>query len=330
MASGNAKIIGTGSYVPEIVVESAELEKKYGLRPNQIVEMTGVKSRHFANADQSSSDLALEAAKQAIAAAKIDPKEIDLIIFGSSIGDQAIPTTASRLQKKLGLKNTAAFDVNYTCLSFLLAMDIAKNYISIGKYKNILIAAAELTSKVINWREGESRFLLGDGAGSVVVSRADEGDKSAINSAYFKTDSTHDHLIHIEGYGNRNHPNKAGLEPETNMFYMNGSPVLKQAMRGMDDLIAGTMKYADFAKNEIDYLIPHQASIFGISGGARKVGIDMAKALMTLAECGNTAAASMPLTLDRFVRNGTIKRGDKLIFLGTAAGLSWGGLTIVY
>jgi 3-oxoacyl-[acyl-carrier-protein] synthase III len=328
--SYQAKIIGTGSYVPERIVESEELEKKYGLEPGQIVKMTGVARRHFAELDKCSSDLACEAAKRAIEHAGIDSKEIDLIISASSITDQCIPTTSSRLQKKLGLRNTATFDVNYVCMSFLLALDIARTYIIAGKYKTVLIAAGEMISKVINWQEGESRFLLGDGAGCVILTRTDGDDPSRVNAAYFRTDSEYNDLIHIKGMGNRNHPNFPGLTPEMNLFYMNGPAVLKLGLRGLDDLINRTMSYANFDRTEIDYLIPHQASSYGIQGGAKHVKIDPQKILLTLPDYGNTAAASIPLTLDKYVKNGLIKRGDKLLSLGTAAGLSWGGITMVY
>jgi 3-oxoacyl-[acyl-carrier-protein] synthase III len=325
-----AKIIGTGSYVPEKVVESAELEKKFGLAPGEIVRMTGVERRRYAPLDQCSSDLGCEAAKRAIEHARIDPKEIDLIISGSSVKDQAIPTTSSGVQRKLGLSHTATFDVDYTCMSFLLALDVARAYIITGKYKTILIVCAELISKVINWGEGESRFLLGDGAGSVIMTRTDGADPSRVNAAYFMTDSRHNHLIHIKGMGNRHHPNSPDLTPEMNQFYMSGPAVLKLAMKGMKDLIDGTMSYAGFGKKEIDFLIPHQASIYGIEGGRRQVDIGKEKTLLTLPDYGNTAAASIPLTLDTFVKNGSIKKGNKLIFLGTAAGLAWGGITVVY
>jgi 3-oxoacyl-[acyl-carrier-protein] synthase-3 len=311
-------------------LKNEEVEEKFNLPAGHIYNLTGVKQRHVADKDQCSSDLAFESSKKAIADAKIDGKDIDLILFASSIGDMAIPTTSSRLQKKLGLMNSSTFDVNFTCMSFIAALDVAKNYIAVGKYKTILIAAAEITSKVTNWDEGEARYLLGDGAASVVLSITDEEDNSIINSAHFKTDSTYNDLIHIEGLGNKNHPNSSHLKPDMNLFYMNGPAVLKQALRKMDDLVNGTMKYANFKKEEIDFIIPHQASIYGIRGAMRKAGFDMAKTLLSLEECGNTAAASMPITLDKFVKNGTITRGDKIFFLGTAAGLSWGGVTIVY
>jgi 3-oxoacyl-[acyl-carrier-protein] synthase-3 len=275
--------------------------------------------------------MAAEAAREALDEARLEPRDLNLIINASGTAEQAIPDMGALLQRQLGLGNSGipSMTVHNTCLSFLAAMDVASNYLSSGRYTNILIASSDISSCGINLKEPESATLVGDAAAAVVVTRSGDGDRSAIHHANFRTYGDGAYLTTIMGGGSALHPSKPGHNPDNDLFHMDGSAVLRMVRR-IDEAFLEEL-YPGLSKSllDIDIVVPHQASRVGLHM-LRRFGWPEAKVMQTLGWLGNCVAASIPATLYQAVRDGSLKRGEKLLLVGTGAGLSIGGLVMTY
>ena len=324
------KIIGLGRYLPKRIVPSSELEAMCGLPAGWVERRNGVRERRWVT-DETSSFMSSQAALEALDEAKLKPDQLDLIINASGTGEQAIPDTGALIQRQLGLGKSGipAMTVHTTCLSFIAGMDVASNFINSGRYKNILIASADVASCGINPKEPESASLVGDAAAAVVVTKAEAGESSMIHRAHFKTYGEGAYLTAIMGGGSRLHPRFEGHKPEDDLFHMDGPAVLRM-VRGiahefLDELQPGLSK----SLLDIDVVVPHQASKVGLMM-LERFGWPDAKIMKTIETLGNCVSASIPATLYQAVRDGNIQRGKKVLLVGTGAGLSIGGLVLTY
>lgn len=324
------KIIGHGRYLPKRVVTNSEVEALCGLSAGWVERRNGVRERRWVT-DETSSFMSAEAAREALDEAKLKPDQLDLIINASGTGEQAIPDTGSLIQRQLGLGKSGipAMTVHNTCLSFISGMDVAANFLQNGRYKNILIASADVASCGINPKEPESATLVGDAAAAVVVTRPEPGDKSMIHNAHLRTYGEGAYLTAIMGGGSARHPRFANHNPEDDLFHMDGPAVLRMVREFAGDFLEELYPGLSKSLVDIDVVVPHQASKVGLMM-LERFGWPHEKIMSTLETLGNCVAASIPSTLYQAVRDGNIQRGQKVLIAGTGAGLSIGGMVITY
>jgi 3-oxoacyl-[acyl-carrier-protein] synthase-3 len=326
------KIAGVGKHLPERVVTSAELERELGLQAGWIERLTGVVERRRAAPGETQSTLGAMAARAAVHDAGAALSDIDLIICASAGYQQPIPCTAVFLQREIGLAESGVptFDINSTCLSFLNGLDVASLYVSSGAYRAVLVVSSEVTSPAIDWREPESAVLLGDGAAAVLVTPAGPGEASLMYPAAFTTDSRGANLAEVRGGGTAHHANLSTTLPEWNLFQMQGPRIFRQAQKQSVPFMARYAARLPFALGDLRALCAHQASLTALRLTARACGLRDDQVLTNIATHGNCVAASIPMLLHDSVRDGRIRRGDRILLAGTAAGLAVGALALVY
>ena len=320
-----SKIIGTGSYLPPKRVTNEELarqlaEKGIETSDEWIVSRSGISARHYAEPDVQSSDLAVEAAKRALEMAKLDVNDIDLIIVATSTPDHfgGFPSTACVVQRKLGISNgCAAMDVQAVCSGFVYAVSVADSFIKSGMHKNALIIGAEVFSRILNFEDRTTCVLFGDGAGAVVMSASSE---PGILATKLHADGSHASILCVPG-------SVSGGAVEGSAFlYMDGQAVFKLAVSVLDKVANEVLKMVDMNASEVDWLIPHQANIRIMQGTAKKLGMPLEKMVVTVDQHGNTSAASIPLALDKAVRDGRVKPGNAVMMEGVGGGFTWGAV----
>lgn len=322
-----SQIIGSGAGLPERVVTNDYFSYLIDDADEWIASRTGIRERRFAREDESTSDLATLAAKEALQDAGIGAEEIDCIIVGTSTPDMILPATACMVQKQIGAQNAFAFDLNSVCGSFVFAMDTADSFIRAGKAKTALVIGADTYSKILNYDDKTSCPLFGDGAAAVILRAQDSPDKGIIES-FIRTDGNGWPLIQVPSSGSRKPVSAASIEARENTFYMSGKPVYVFATSAIPELIQTVCKKAGITPDQLDWLIPHQANLRIIDAVSKKNGIPPEKFLVNLQKYGNTAAASVGLALNEYRQNGTIKPGNLVLVMGFGGGLSWGGLLI--
>lgn len=320
------KIAGTGSYLPERVLTNADLEKMVDTSDEWISTRTGIKERRIVNEDQAASDLAYEASKKAIQAAQVKPEELDMIIVATITPDMVFPATACVLQEKLGVKGIAAFDLEAACSGFLYGISIGSQFIATGMYNNILVVAAEALSKIIDWKDRSTCILFADGAGAVILKPS--SDNSRIISSYLGADGTGADLVGVPAGGSRLPASQETVRNGQHYMKMKGNGLFKRAVKVMVQAIDISLEKSGLTYDEIDFFIPHQANIRIINAVARRIGIDKDKAYVNLDQCGNMSAASVAVALDQAVREGKIKKGDKVLLTCFGGGLTWASLVI--
>lgn len=306
-----ARIIGTGSYLPPKIVTNFDLEKTLDTSDEWIFARTGIKERRIVT-NESACDLALEASKNALSMAEINPQDIDLIILSTTTPDKIFPATATMLQNRLGA-SCPAFDLQAVCAGFVFALSTAQQYIENGTAKNILVVGSETMSKIVDWNDRSTAILFADGAGAVILS----ADKNiGIKHSKLYSDGSYLSSLHV----NNNRINELGT------IEMEGNEVFKIAVNKLSELAEETLKESKITSNDIDWMVPHQANIRIIKAVAKRINLPMEKVIQTLDKHGNTSAASIPLALDEGVRDGRIKKGDTLLFEGIGGGFSWGSI----
>jgi 3-oxoacyl-[acyl-carrier-protein] synthase-3 len=324
------RIIGLGRYLPARVVPSSELERMCGVPAGWVERRNGVRERRWVTGE-TSSFMAAQAACEALEEAGLSPQQLDLIINASGTAEQAIPDTGALIQRQLGLGRSGipAMTVHTTCLSFVAALDVAANFLQTGRYRNILIASADVASCGINLKEPESASLVGDAAAAVVVTRPKSGDASIVHHAHFKTYGEGAYLTTIMGGGSAHHPRFADHNPDLDLFHMDGPAVLRMVREIGDDFLEELYPGLSKSLIDINVVVPHQASKVGLLMLTR-FGWPEEKIMHTLEWLGNCVAASIPVTLYQAIRDGNIQRGHKVLLAGTGAGLSIGGLILTY
>lgn len=320
-----SRIAGTGSYLPERILTNADLEKMVDTTDRWIQERTGIRQRHIAAEDQTTSDLAYEAALRAMEAAGVGPKDIDFLAVGTTTPDLVFPSTAVLLQERLGLPHVGAMDVNAACTGFLYALSIADKWIRVGDAKRALVIGAECLTRMVDWNERTTCVLFGDGAGAVVL---EASETPGILSTHIHANGEHVDLLRTRagvstGF-DADAPN-GGVAIE-----MKGNEVFKVAVRTLGRIVDETLEANNMDKSELDWLIPHQANMRIISATARKLDMDLDQVVLTVDRHGNTSAASVPLALDEAVRDGRIQRGQKLLLEAFGGGFTWGSALIEY
>ena len=320
-----SKIIGTGSYLPEQRVSNAELTSRLaaqGIETSDewIVSRSGISARHYAAADEQSSDLAAAAARRALEMAGLQPDQIDLVIVASSTPDfhGSFPSTACIVQRKLGMhNNSAAFDVQAVCSGFVYAVSVADAFIKAGAHKHVLVIGAEVFSRILNFEDRTTCVLFGDGAGAIVLSASQE---PGILATKLHADGRHADILSVPG-------NLAGgALAGSGFLFMDGPAVFKLAVSVLEQVANEALQHAGMTAADIDWLIPHQANIRIMKSTAKKLDLPMEKMVVTVDQHGNTSAASIPLALDIAVRDGRVKPGDNVLMEGVGGGFTWGAV----
>ena len=319
-----ARIAGIGSFLPEKVVTNKDLEKTMDTSDEWIRERTGIKRRHVVADGQTTSSIGLEAAKRAMADAGVGPEDIDLIVVGTCTPDKVFPSTACIIQHELGVKGSAAFDINAACSGFVYGLDMANRYIKTGGAKTALVIGSETLSRITNWEDRGTAVLFGDGAGCIVLQASDE---PGIMSTHIHADGQYEDLLQV--------PCGISIGYETTQaggafIEMKGNAVFKRAVATFDKMARETVADLDGDLGDIDWFVPHQANMRIIKAAAKKLGMPMERVIATVDEHANTSGASIPLALDHAVREGKIKRGDTLLFAAFGAGFTWGTAMIKY
>lgn len=320
-----SKIIGTGSYLPSKRVTNHDLAAQLAMKGIEtsdewIVSRSGISARHYADPHMQSSDLAVEASRQALEMAGIAPNDIDLIIVATSTPDHfgGFPSTACVVQRKLGITNECgAVDVQAVCSGFVYAVSVADSFIKSGANKNVLVVGAEIFSRILNFEDRTTCVLFGDGAGAIVLTGSNE---PGILATKVHADGKYGDILCIPG-------SVSGGAVEGSAFlYMDGQAVFKLAVSVLDKVANEALRAADMDASQIDWLIPHQANIRIMQGTAKKLGLPLSKMVVTVDQHGNTSAASIPLALDKAMRDGRIQSGQNVMMEGVGGGFTWGAV----
>lgn len=325
------KIAGIGSYLPERRVTNAEIERDLGIPSSWIERATGVLERRRVT-NETTSSMAVAAARRALDTAEIDLDEIDVIVGASTAPQQAIPCTAALVQAGLGAPEgrSACFDVNATCLSFLFALQTVAPLVAAGIYRNALIFSSEITSRSLNNAERESAVLFGDAAAAVVLTASGPADASAIHLSRFATYSGGADHTQLLGGGTLHHPNDPSTRPEMNTFHMNGPAIFRQATKLIGPFLDAFLDDVCWQREDIRLVIPHQASRHAVQLVTARLGFRDDQNFVNLPLLGNCIAASIPLALAEAADDGRFTRGDRILLAGSGAGLTLGAVALTY
>ena len=316
-------VTGVGGYLPDRIVSNAELSTRVDTSDDWIRERTGIRERREAAPDQAVSDLATEAARRALAAAGRAPADVDMIIVATTTPDLTFPAVATIVQRKLGCPIGVAFDVQAVCSGFVYALSVADGFTARGRSKCALVIGAETMTRLMDWTDRGTCVLFGDGAGAVVIEpgagAGDSSDRGLLGFALM-ADGTKQDLLYVDGGVSTNR--------QTGYLRMQGNQVFRHAVVNISDAVLAAAKDAGITVPEVDWFIPHQANQRILQGVAKRLGIDEAKVISTVAEHANTSAASIPLALDQGLRDGRIKPGQLLLMEAMGGGLTWGACVV--
>ena len=318
-----SRIVGTGSYLPENVVTNADLEKIVDTTDEWIRERTGIRQRHVALEGQTTSDLAVEAAKRAMAAAGVTASDIDLLIVGTTTPDIIFPSTACLVQHRIGANGCAAFDINAACSGFIFALSTADNFVRSGASKCALVIGAETLTRMLDWSDRGTCVLFGDGAGAVVLKPSSE---PGILSTHLHADGAHKELLFNPvgvSAGFKLDEKNAGVR-----VMMTGNEVFKVAVKTLDAVVEETLAANNLDKSAIDWLVPHQANLRIITATAKRLDMPMERVVVTVDQHGNTSSASVPMALDHAVRSGKIQPGQLVLMEAFGGGFTWGSALV--
>ncbi len=304
-------VIGTGHYLPTKVLTNKDLEKIVDTSDEWIRTRTGIEERRIAEDDINTSDMAFYAAEQALEDANLEPEEIDLILVATVTPDTAFPSVAAMIQDRLGAKNAAAMDISAACSGFMYGMVTAKQFIETKAYKHILVVGVEKLSKITDWTDRNTCILFGDGAGAAVLAEVSEG-KGILSFELGANGSGGKHLY----------------QSEEGHLVQNGREVFKFAVRQMPESVINVVEKAGIEKDEVDFLIPHQANIRIMGAARQRLGISEEKMAQSIKRYGNTSAASIAIALSEEAKNGKIKDNDLIVLVGFGGGLTWGAIVM--
>jgi 3-oxoacyl-[acyl-carrier-protein] synthase-3 len=319
-ATRRSVIKGTGSALPRTRVSNAELAKRVDTTDEWIVERTGIKFRHIAEDDETTSSLAIEAADKAMKAAGLSGSDIDLIIVATATPDQTFPATATIVQDALDCNGCVAFDVAAVCSGFLYALSVADSMIRVGSAQNALVIGAETFSRILDWEDRGTCVLFGDGAGAIVLA-AEQGEKGVL-ATRLHADGAHNQLLYVDG--------GAGTTGTVGKLRMKGREVFRHAVVNLASVLKEVLEEAGESIDNVDWVVPHQANARILDATAKKLNLAPEKVIKTVDIHANTSAASVPLALDTAVRDGRIKSGDLLVLEAMGGGFTWGASIIRY
>lgn len=312
------KILGTGSYLPEKILTNDELSKTVDTSDEWITTRTGIKQRHIAAENENTSDLAVKASLKAIEASNLEPSDLDCIIVATTTPDDTFPSTAVRVQSKIGAGTIPAFDVQAVCTGFIYALTVAQGFIKSGMYKNILVVGAEKMSKIVDWKDRNTCVLFGDGAGAVVIQAKqtqnfDEANENGILATNIRADGNYYDILKTN---------------ECDCITMNGQSVFKLAVNKAPQVSKETIEKAGLKLEDIDFLIPHQANVRIIDAILKHLGMNRDQTILNIDKQANTSAASIPLALDTAIKEGKVKAGQNLLLTAMGGGFTWGSAVI--
>jgi len=316
-------IVGIGAYLPERVVTNAELSKTIDTTDEWIASRTGIRQRHIAAADETSSDLALKASRKALAHAGLRADEVDLIIVATTTPDSTFPATAARLQGALEIDHGAAFDIQAVCAGFIFGLATADNFLRTGQANTALVVGAETFSRILDWHDRATCVLFGDGAGAVVLQGQTDAPNSngrGILSCHLHSDGRLYDLLYVDG--------GVSTTQTAGHVRMQGPEVYRHAINKLSDTLEEALRCNGLTVAEVDWLVPHQANKRIIDGVAKKLGLPPEKVVLTVDRHANTSAASVPLALAEAVGDGRIKQGDVVLLEAIGGGLTWGSSVI--
>jgi 3-oxoacyl-[acyl-carrier-protein] synthase-3 len=318
------RIAGTGSSLPDRIVTNSELAASLETSDSWIQERTGIRRRHIVDEAESTCDLAERAARNALDSARIDPSTLDLIVVGTTTPDRIYPSTACRLQARLGAGECPAFDVQAVCTGFIYALGVAEKFFRAGDVGRALVVGADTHSRLLDWSDRGTCVLFGDGAGAVVL---EASETPGVMSTHLHADGRYEPLLYVDG----GTPRGAGRIADGGAYTkMQGNEVFKVAVRTLRRIVDETLAANSMERTDVDWLIPHQANIRIIEATARKLDMPMERVVVTVADHGNTSAASVPLALDVAVRDGRVQRGHLLLLEAFGGGFTWGSALVRY
>ena len=317
-----SRIAGTGSYLPERVLTNLDLEKMVDTSDEWIRSRTGIERRHIAAENETTSDLAYRASVAAMESAGVEGRDIDLVLVGTTTPDLIFPNVGCLLQERLGIRGCPAFSLEAACSGFLYSLSVADQMIKGGQARRALVVGAETMSRIVDWSERETSVLFGDGAGAVILEAAEQ---PGVLYTKLGADGRYRDLLYASGGVSKSSENgrPAALR-------MKGNEVFKVAVKTLENMVDDVLAASGLDKAEIDWLIPHQANIRIIKATAKRLQLPMERVVLTVAEHGNTSAASVPLALDVAVRDGRVKRGDLLLLEAFGGGFTWGAGLVRY
>lgn len=313
---------GVGGYLPEKVLTNDDLAKMVDTTDQWITERTGIRKRHIAADGETSSDLAVVAARRALKAAGVGPEDIDLIIVATATPDYTFPATATVVQQKLGITRGAAFDIQAVCTGFVYAIATADNFLARGQFERALVIGAETFSRILDWSDRSTCVLFGDGAGAMVLERQDRakaGDRG-VKGVHLRSDGRFRELLYVDG--------GPSTTQTVGHLRMVGNQVFKHAVSKISESVKAAAQQAGIPVSEIDWFVPHQANQRILSAVAERLGLEEAKVVSTVADHGNTSAASVPLALATAIDDGRVKPGDLILIEAIGGGLTWGSAMI--
>jgi 3-oxoacyl-[acyl-carrier-protein] synthase-3 len=327
-----SRILGTGHYLPPNVRTNFDLEKMVETSDAWITERTGIKERRIAPDDIVTSDMATMAAQRALEAAELKPTDLDMIIVGTVTPDCPMPATAVFVQQKLGAGHCPAFDLSAACAGFIFGLNIADQFIATGAMKNILVVGVELLSRVVNWEDRTTCVLFGDGAGAIVLGRAEgaeaRGKPRGVLSAKIHSDGSLAQSLIIPGGGSVMPVSPEVIEQKKHKVHMKGQDIFKVAVKNLYQASKDALDATGLAPDDIDWICPHQANLRIIDFAVSRLGVKKEKVLINIDKVGNTSSASIPILLDQNLRGGKVKPGDTVLMCALGAGISWGGAIV--
>lgn len=315
-----ACVTGSGSALPDNVMTNDDLAKIVDTSDEWIRERSGIRQRHIAVDGQFTSDLATEAAREALANAGITPGDVDLIIVATATPDKTFPATAAIVQHKLGVTQGAAFDLQAVCTGFVYALSTAEKFIASGQHRTAVVIGAETFSRILDWEDRRTCVLFGDGAGAFVMQASSGEDNKGVLASHLRADGSMVDMLHVDGG-----PSSTGT---VGKLRMDGNRVFREAVGRISSAMVETAKAADISLDAIDWFVPHQANQRIIAGVVKRLGLDMDKVVSTIANHGNTSAASIPLAYHAARQDGRIKDGDLVMIEGMGGGFTWGAALI--
>ncbi|TAN70965.1 MAG: ketoacyl-ACP synthase III [Methylobacter sp.] len=318
-----SKVIGTGGYLPAEVRTNEQISQTVDTSDSWIFERTGIKSRRIAGPEETASSMAEIAARQAIEAAACDLEEIDLIIVATGTPDRVYPSTGCLLQRRLGIKNCVAFDVQAACSGSIFALSIADQYIKSGAANKVLVVGSEICSRLVDWTDRGTCILFGDGAGAVLLGASED---AGILSTHIHSDGEYEDLLYCPNPQAATEANK----DEAGYINMRGNEVFKVAVNTLGRIVDETLAANNMQQSDVDWLVPHQANTRIIAATAKKLKMSMDHVVLTLENQGNTSSASVLLALNEGVRDGRIQRGQVVLLEAFGAGFTWGSALIKY
>jgi 3-oxoacyl-[acyl-carrier-protein] synthase-3 len=321
-----SRIAGTGSHLPDKILSNHDLEKLVETSDEWIRDRTGIERRHIAAANETTVDLAEQAARRAIEAAGIAATDIDLIVFGTTTPDLVFPNCGSLLQTRLGIRNCPAFSLEAACSGFIFALSVADKFIRLGDAKCALVIGAETLSRITDWKDRNTAVLFGDGAGAAVLLPAEQ---PGILSTHLHTEGSYKDLLYCPVGVSKGFTDIEDGRAK-HAIVMAGREVFKVAVQSLGSIVDETLAANGLDKSALDWLVPHQANMRIIQATARKLDMSMDKVIVTVPDTGNTSAASVPIALDIGVRDGRIKRGDLILLEAFGGGFTWGSALIRY